>query len=167
MEKKHTAKIVFLYVLMGATTFGQLVENYLQLGTTFDEAGLKATVYTICALAINSAIMMAIPFLVRIIKKSKLSHKNGKWLCLCNSVGLYVASVVSLVFFSFPFVTPMSAIIFYFINKWTFVSDYKGMKRMSKKRVLYCRKCGAKIEGLDVCYNCVTQVVEEVKNDLR
>jgi cell division protein FtsB len=67
--------------------------------------------------------MMVVPFIARMAKKEQLPYKSGKQLCMWNSIIMFVLSAVLLVLTEVNFIGGVGAIIFYFINKWIFVSD--------------------------------------------
>lgn len=72
-----------------------------------------------------SLIMLFIPFIVKCIKKDYLSYKKGKILCIMNSIILYLISVALYVYIEISFVSGITAVLYYFVNKHLFV-EYKN-----------------------------------------
>ena len=88
MENKHTWKIFLFYILMYISTLGKLVEVYARAG---QELGL-AYLIAFANLLFVSIVMMAIPFLCRIIKKESYRTRAEK----------YSAYWIAFFFFSYP-----------------------------------------------------------------
>ena len=113
MKKDKTGWAAAFFIIMYLSSAGA----YIVKGIKRDEAygyGLFDTL-------ISSLIMMAIPFLAKIINKGKLPLKKGKRICLINSILLFIISLALFVFFGIGFVGGLGAIMFYFMNKWLFV----------------------------------------------
>ncbi len=123
MERKHTGKIIALLALMFMSLFGNTTSELLNMGVDYDAAVGRAFLFSLASMALSSALMMAVPFVVRISKKEKLPHKSGKRLCMWNSIILFVLSSVLLALTEVNFIGGVGAIIYYFINKWIFVGE--------------------------------------------
>ena len=167
MKKKHIGKIVLLFLLMLMACAGGLIEDYLNAGIDYDEAGryafLTATAYTL----LTTIIMSAVPFVCRLFNKEKLPYTKGKKLCLWNSIILFFLSMVLQTVIALPFIGGIGALFFYFINKWLFVSSESENEPPTKKcaknnsvaaqtsHSLYCRKCGSKMSvDSNFCSKC-------------
>lgn len=124
MEKKYTGKIIALMLLMFASSFGGTIETLLRADMDYDAAGLYGLLISLANMLLVSAVMMAVPFICRMVNKDKLPYKKGKRICLWNSIILFVMSSVLLAFVETGFIGGIGAIIFYFINKWVFVHQY-------------------------------------------
>ena len=124
MENKHTGKIIGLLVLMFITSFGSTTEELTRMGYDFDVVSGYGFLLTLANLALVSAVMMLVPFICRLIRKAKLPNKSGKRLCMWNSIIMFIISTVLLAVAETNFIGGIGAIIFYFINKWIFVSEH-------------------------------------------
>ena len=127
MENKHIGKIIGLMALMFITSFGNVVDKLTHMNYDYETAGGYAFLITLADLALVSIIMMLVPFICRMVKNAKLSYKSGKRLCLWNSIILFILSSVLLALVDISFIGGIGAIIFYFINKWVYVSDDKSL----------------------------------------
>ena len=83
------------------------------------QAGISALI----SIGITTAVMMAVPFVCRIVKKQKLDYVDGRSLCKWNSIGLFVLSLTMTFLKGWGLVGGLGALIYYFINKWIFVDD--------------------------------------------
>ena len=123
MQGKHLGKIIGLLALMFASTFGQTVDMLMKQGASYDTGMGYGLLLSLANLALVSVIMMAAPLICRLIRKEKLEFKTGKKLCLWNSIILFVLSSVLLIITETNFIGGVGAIIYYFINRWTFVKE--------------------------------------------
>lgn len=126
MEQKNTGKIIALLVLMFMSSFGNTTSELLNMGVEYDVAGERAFLLSFASVVLSSILMMAVPFIVRILNKEKLPNKRGKRLCLWNSIILFVLSTILLAMTEVNFIGGIGAIIYYFINKWIFVSEQQS-----------------------------------------
>lgn len=123
MERKHTGKIIALFALLFLSSFGETIEQLARMDTDYDTATGYGLLITLANIGLISVIMMIVPFIARLVNKGKLPYKSGKRLCLWNSIILFIISSVMLVLTEVNFIGGVGAIVFYFINKWIFVSD--------------------------------------------
>lgn len=123
MKRTHLGKIIGLLALLFASVFGQTIEGLIQQGSPYNAAMGYGLLLALANVILVSAIMMAVPFICRLIKKEKLDYKNGKRLCLWNSIILFVLSSISLVITEIGFIGGIGAIVYYFVNRWVFVKD--------------------------------------------
>ena len=123
MKRKHTGKIILLLLLMFASSYGQYVEELLNADMDFDSAGSYAFWISLVNVCLITVAMMIVPFIAKIVKGTKLPYVGGKKLCLWNSVVMFIISILLMAIFDSGFVGGVGALIYYFINKWVFVSD--------------------------------------------
>lgn len=132
--------------------------QYLNMEETYDYAMLYGLIDTI----IISVIMMLVPFIMRLVNKSKFKYDKGKRICRNNSVIFFIISVVlNIVFDDFGFIGGLGALIYYYINMAVFTLgiEEEPIKKKNKNKSKtnysrYCKYCGEKLEDLSVCSNC-------------
>ena len=123
MKRKHIWKIIGLLILMFFSLCGQAAEDMFRADMDYDAVFAYWLSVLLPYMLIICAVMMIVPFLARIAKKENLPYKSGKRLCLWNSIILLVISLVLQIYTDFLFIGGIGALIFYFINKWLFVSE--------------------------------------------
>ena len=178
MEKKKIWWIVGLLTLMWASVAGQHMEYIDTLGYG------KCCLAGLIDVVIITSIMMIIPFICRLVNKERLDFIKGKKICKWNSIGMFILSVIMTVALDgngFVGIGGVGALIFYYINKWLFVSDenaVKPSKRIKKqkpeeptiiaeeieepiktetKKPKYCKLCGGKLDNNNKCKKCGKQ----------
>ncbi len=128
-NKKDDRKIlwsILLIILMYMSSYGQYLNNdnyYLQN---------NASRLALIDLVVCTSIMMAIPFVWRLINRKKFNAKKGKRICMWNSIILFIISTITMVTMKIPFIGGVGALIFYFINKWLFVDENSSEKTNEK-----------------------------------
>ena len=117
-------KLTLTFVLLGIS-WGSLYGQYIDVLGSSPEAYGYAAGYATGNLAIVSAIMMAIPLIVRLVNGQKLDNKFGKQLCMWNSIALFALSTIAIFadLKQYAIIGGLGALEFYFINKWAFVKD--------------------------------------------
>lgn len=125
MSGKRIAAIVILVLLMFMSTVGQVSQQMLQAGADFDQASSGSFMTGVITTVLVCVQMVLIPLICRLVKKERLPNKSGKQICLWNSIGMFLVSVViSTMQLPLPIgVGGVGALIFYFINKWLFVAE--------------------------------------------
>lgn len=126
MKQKHTGKIIALMVLMFMSLFGNATSELLNMGVDYDTASGQALLLSLASMAISSLLMMIVPFIARMAKKKQLPYKSGKRLCIWNSIVMFALSTVLFALTEVNYIGGVGAIIYYFINKWIFVSDLQS-----------------------------------------
>lgn len=116
MKKNRVVWIVVLFIIL----YLSAIVNYLNSGN--GNFNINYIWLAFIDFAISSFVMMIIPFVFRIVNKKKLSLKKGKIICACNSIILFIVSCILMEIFNIGFIGGLGAIMFYFINKWTFVN---------------------------------------------
>lgn len=139
MRKKHTWKIVLFFFLIFASSFGQIIEELYRNG--YDNSGGYALLVALLNTLVVSCIMMAVPFVCKIVNRELLVFKTGKKICLWNSIILFIVSCVLTAEFDVGIIGGVGAVLFYFMNIWIFVepdssevktnNDEKGGAAMS------------------------------------
>ncbi|MBR6556898.1 MAG: hypothetical protein IKT60_05640, partial [Clostridia bacterium] len=100
-------------------------ETLLRTDMDYDTAELYGLLISLANMLLVSVVMMAVPFICRMVNKNKLPNRKGKRICLWNSIILFVLSCILLAFIETGFIGGIGAFIFYFINKWVFVHQYE------------------------------------------
>lgn len=122
--KKDYSRLTISVWLMLLWFFSGISNSvYFDNGTAF----LVATI----SLLVISGIMIAIPYgFYCKNNKRKLEYKNGKRICFWNSAGWFIVSVIVAMATRISLVGGLGVLMFYFINKWTFVEteEYKNKK---------------------------------------
>ena len=81
----------------------------------------------------NSSTYIMLGFLQFLITTDgkKFSANKGKRICKWNSIILFLASIASTLLLGIGLIGGLGAIIYYFINKWTFVDeeDIEGIRQ--------------------------------------
>lgn len=72
---------------------------------------------------ITTVIMMIVLFIWRLIKGKPFGAAKGKRICKWNSIIIFLASIASTLLLKVGLIGGIGAIIYYFINKWTFVDE--------------------------------------------
>ena len=172
MEKKKIWKIIGLLALMWASVAGQYMQYIDTLGYG------KCCLAGLIDVAVIVAIMMLIPLICRLAHKERLEFKTGKKICKWNSIGMFILSVILTIAIDgngFVGIGGVGALIFYFINKWTFVYDENYVQNTKKikekkdkisvkiveeqeesikletKKIKYCKLCGGKLDVSNKC----------------
>ena len=98
--------------------------------------------YSTINFVIVSVVMIMIPLVIYIVKKKKLEYEYGKKVCLYNSIGMFIISVLLQTFIGVGIIGGLGAIFYYYINMILFVSKkenyhYKKREKRNKKRNTY------------------------------
>lgn len=120
--KGNLIKILFLLFFIWFSVTGILLEQWYNAGYG-DEHSIICYWLGLKYLMVVSIILMVVPLVLVLINKDKLSTKNGKNICMWNSIIFLVISMILYSSNNLFFITFIDAIIYYFINKWLFVYD--------------------------------------------
>ena len=154
-SKSKIGWIIFLLFLMYASANG----NYLNSGD--DYLYENSSWLALIDLAVCSVVMMAIPFIWRLVNRQKLPFSKGKKICIWNSIILFIVSIILMTTVETSFIGGLGALIYYYINKWLFVNekDYEDQD-------IICSNCNTKVSSkLKKCPNCelpLNDVKEEI-----
>ena len=78
---------------------------------------------------------MIVPFIWRVINRQPFTCEKGKKICKWNSIIVGIISIILYVIIEINLVGWIYAIIYYFINKWSFVDENTpDLKAKSKKK---------------------------------
>ena len=126
-------KLTLTLIILGIN-WGSLYGQYIDILGTSPEAYGYAAGYATANLAIITAIMMAIPLIVRLVNGKKLDNKFGKQLCMWNSIALFALSTIAIFadLKQYAIIGGVGALEFYFINKWAFVKDLTYTQNSNK-----------------------------------
>ena len=116
MKNKHPGLTTVFIVLIYISLVGDIQQHYYQIGKEVGFAFFTAALESL----VISAVMMAIPFICKIIKGDRMTRKKGKLLCLFNSIFWFAVPILII---GRGFLGGIGAIFFYFINKWMFVDE--------------------------------------------
>lgn len=143
-SKSKIGWIIFLLFLMYASANG----NYLNSGD--DYLYENSSWLALIDLAVCSVVMMAIPFIWRLVNRQKLSFSKGKKICIWNSIILFIVSIILMATVETSFVGGLGALIYYYINKWLFVNE----KDYNDQNII-CSNCNTEASSkLKKCPNC-------------
>lgn len=94
--------------------------QYLNNDITFEQASFLAMINML----IISAIMMFVPFCIRLSKKDLMEHKEGRNICIWNSIIIFILSIVlSMATDGKYYIGGLSVLAYYFVNMWVFVKS--------------------------------------------
>lgn len=115
------AKRITITIIMLLTMFLSCMAEYLGSGIEYYID--RAFWYGLLSFSISTLIMIIIPLITRFKKLDKLETKEGKKLCLWNSIIAFISSTLLNVAGTGGIIGGVGAFCFYFINKWLFVKD--------------------------------------------
>ncbi len=111
---KRTGYAVIVIVLLYLSVAGQYLNNDI----TFEQASFLAMINML----IISAIMMFVPFCIRLSKKDLMEHKEGRHICIWNSIIIFILSIfLSIATNGQYYIGGLSVLAYYFVNMWIFV----------------------------------------------
>ena len=125
-RRKKTILTILLLLFVYASSVGQTAGS----GITAENSSTYIMLGFLQFL-ITTVIMMIVPFIWRLINGEKFSANKGKRICKWNSIILFLASIASTLLLGIGLIGGLGAIIYYFINKWTFVDeeDIEGIRQ--------------------------------------
>ena len=89
--------------------------------------------YSTINFVIVSVVMIIIPLVIYIVKKKKLEYEYGKKVCLYNSIGMFIISVLLQAFAGIGIIGGLGAIFYYYINMILFVSKKENYTTKKEK----------------------------------
>ena len=125
MSEKRSWSILGMFALMYISNVGAYLDALIEINS-----GL-AFLYALIDLLIISVFMMAIPFVIWLIRRKKFTYKIGKIICICNSIGVFLIMNIIAIEFNLGSVGGIGAIFYYFINKWLFVEEKSDTQELS------------------------------------
>lgn len=128
-KKSKILSIIFLVILFITC----IIENYV------DHFNSNFIIKTILYFIIIGFLGILVPFIIKTIKKEKLSVASGRLICFLNSFYMLVISIIII-----PEILDsakvcisgiIGALVFYFINSWLFIDETKEIsdKELYKK----------------------------------
>ncbi len=173
MKNNKKWSIIFWLLLIYASAAG----NY----ESSDVLSIKENSYLLAFadLLVISISMMLIPIVLRLKNGKKFQYKVGKKICYWNSFILFVISMILQGALGIGITGAIGALVYYYINKWLFVSDIDAnadakekksheehIKQNAEEHVEFkCSNCLSTVEASSkYCPNCHESFDEEEAN---
>lgn len=182
MKNKKIKWAIGLLIIMWMSISGQ----YVSIPELYDKAWLLG----LRDVSMLTAVAMFIPLICSLVNRGSLQTKKGKRICIWNSIGMFCLSAsltAVLETDGFIGIGGVGAVMYYFINKWLFVSDVNTAKptikekkqeeleisneekeeptELKSQKQKYCKLCGGKLDDNNKCRRCGKQYFK-IKNHL-
>ena len=163
MKKNKVGWIVFWLFIIYMAAGG----NYMNI----DDPYISDNVFWLALIdvIIISIVMVAVPFILRLINGKKFDIERGRKICKWNSILLFVFSVILMSALEIGIVGGLGALIYYYINKWLFVdeevhddTDNTVDSDEEDDIKFYCSNCNNYVDEFDEeCYNCGDTFIQD------